>query len=67
MIAHTPTPGIVLPRFGGKVILIDVGLSKIYGQGRACLVFEGGKPFALHRGTKLPLPMTEDPAHSCNT
>ncbi len=60
VIAHTPTPGIVLPRFGGKVILIDVGISKIYGQGRACLVFEGMKPFALHRGIKLPLPVGDD-------
>jgi len=54
--AHTPTPGVILPRFGGKVIQIDVGLSKEYGQGRACLLFEGSEPFALHRGSRLPLP-----------
>ncbi len=60
VVAHSPTPGIVLPRFGGKVILIDVGISKVYGEGRACLVFDGAKPFALHRGTRLPLPSGDD-------
>jgi len=58
--AHTPTPSVILPRFGGKVIRIDVGLSKIYGEARACLLFEGSEPFALHRGSKLQLPTDGD-------
>jgi hypothetical protein len=58
VIAHTPTKGMVLPRFGGQVIMIDVGLSQVYGGHSACLVVEGGKPFALHRGNKVMLPMT---------
>jgi hypothetical protein len=60
VIAHTPTSGIVLPRFGGKVVMIDVGLSRLYGQGRACLLVEGNKLYAFHRGVKLALPLTED-------
>ena len=61
VIGHTPTKGAVLPRFGGKVILIDVGLSKVYNQAPVCLIVEDGKLFAMHRGTKLALPEGTDP------
>ena len=56
VIGHTPTAGAVMPRFGGKVLMIDVGLSKYYGRRRACLVIENGEPYALHRGERLELP-----------
>jgi hypothetical protein len=57
VIGHTVTAGAVLPRFGGKVILIDVGLSAAYGGPPAALLIEDGRPFALHRGRKLALPV----------
>jgi len=56
VIAHTPTPGVILPRLNGKIIMIDVGLSEVFGAGQACLEFEAGKPFAIHRGKTLELP-----------
>jgi hypothetical protein len=56
VIGHTPTKGMVLPRFNGKVLLIDVGLSQVYGAHPACLVIEGGKEYTMHRGTRVPLP-----------
>ncbi len=56
VVAHTPTAGVVTPRFGGKVIVIDVGLSKAYNQSPACLIIESGKLFTMHRGTKIPIP-----------
>jgi hypothetical protein len=56
VIGHTPTPGAVLPRFDGLVILVDVGLSKAYGSRRACLVIEGERLYSLHRGRRLLLP-----------
>ena len=31
VIGHTTTAGAIMPRFGGKVLLIDVGLSASYG------------------------------------
>jgi hypothetical protein len=48
----------VTPRFGGRVLLIDIGLARLYDSlGRmACLVIEKGEPYALHRGTMLELP-----------
>ena len=56
VIAHTPQVAVV-PRFGGRVIVIDVGLSKVYGGPPAALIIEGGKYYALHRGKKLELPV----------
>ena len=55
VIGHTPSPA-VQTRFGGKVIRIDVGLSKVFGGPPAFLVIEGSKYYAIHRGNKLPLP-----------
>ncbi len=58
VIGHTPTEGAIVPRFGGKVMLIDVGLSRVFDPRPrlACLLIENGKPYALHRGKKLELP-----------
>lgn len=56
VIGHTPQPGVVVPRFGGQVLLIDVGLSAAYGGNFACLILERGKAYAFHRGQKLELP-----------
>jgi hypothetical protein len=60
VLGHTPTAGAVTPRFGGKVILIDVGLSKGYNDSPACLLVDGGKPYAIHRGKKIELPIGKD-------
>ena len=61
-IGHTYTDGAIVPRFGGRVLQIDVGLSKVYDDaGRcACIEIEKGKARALHRGKRLELP-TDDP------
>ncbi len=56
VIGHTPQIA-VLPRFGGKVIAIDVGLSKPFDGPPAFLLIEDGKYFAVHRGRMLELPV----------
>jgi hypothetical protein len=61
VIGHTVTGGTVLTRHGGKVIMIDVGLSEVYGGTPACLIIENGVPRTLHRGTELELPLDGDP------
>ena len=60
VIGHTVTDGTVIPRHGGKVLMIDVGLSASYGGPPACLIIEGGTPYTLHRGHKLQLPLGGD-------
>ena len=58
VIGHTYANAAITPRFAGKVILIDVGLSRVYDNiGKlACLVIENGNAYALHRGQGLALP-----------
>jgi hypothetical protein len=57
VVGHTVTEGgLVFPRYDGRVVQIDVGLSKFYGGPPAALVLEEGKAFALHRGKRLLLP-----------
>jgi len=56
VIGHTTTEGAVMPRFGGRVLQVDVGLSEYRGRRWACLVVEGEEAYALHRGEKLDLP-----------
>ncbi len=60
VIAHTPTPGVIYPRFGGRVIMADVGISKVYGHGQASLLIEEGEMFAMHRGHKVAIPLIEE-------
>jgi hypothetical protein len=56
VIGHTPTPqGVPIERFGGKVILADVGLGVAYGGRLACLVIENGVAVALRNGQKQAL------------
>jgi hypothetical protein len=56
VVGHTVTDGVVMPRVGGRVIAIDVGLANLYGGPDACLLIENGRPYALHRGARLELP-----------
>jgi hypothetical protein len=56
VIGHTPTQGTVVPRFGGRVLMIDVGLSAAYNSRQACLIIEGGKAYSLNKGKKLAIP-----------
>jgi hypothetical protein len=58
VVGHTYADAAITPRFGGKVILIDIGLSRVYdGIGKVgCLVMEGPQVYVLHRGTRLELP-----------
>jgi hypothetical protein len=63
VIGHTYADAAITPRFGGKVIMIDIGLSRIYDNvGKlGALVIENGKAMALHRGQKLELPKDDGP------
>ncbi|HTS61950.1 MAG TPA: metallophosphoesterase [Candidatus Acidoferrales bacterium] len=56
VVGHAVTRTAILPRFGGRVVDIDLGLSRFYGRPPACLVLEGGSPVVLHAGARIPLP-----------
>ncbi len=59
VIGHSPTRGVINPRFDSRVIVIDVGLASHYGAGMAALLIEGDRLSAIHRGTIVPLPETD--------
>lgn len=59
-VGHSVSPGTIFPRFGGKVVMIDVGLSAAYGGPPAALVIEGGRARTLHRGQLIDLPLGGD-------
>ena len=61
IVGHTPTNGVILPRFGTKVLAADVGLSSYYGNHMACLLIEGENLTAIHRKGRVRLPTNETP------
>ena len=61
VIGHSDAAYTILPRYEGRVILIDAGLSRrLNNTGNVeCLVETGGKWMALHRGVPIELPRDE--------
>jgi TPR repeat protein len=62
VIGHTYAQAAITPRFGGKVVMIDIGLSRVYDNvGKmGCLEIEDNRAVAIHRGQKLELPKDEN-------
>jgi TPR repeat protein len=62
VIGHTYADAAITPRFGGKVIMIDIGLPRVYDNISkiGCLEIADGQPWALHRGHRLALPKDEN-------
>ena len=62
VIGHSDSNAAITPRFHGKVILIDVGLSRVYDNtGKiACLEIDNEHAYALHRGQGIDLPKDEN-------
>jgi hypothetical protein len=60
VLGHTVTRGAIIPRFDGRVILADVGLTAYYGGRVACVLIEGDQAWAIHRGTKVELPRSNN-------
>jgi hypothetical protein len=56
VVGHTVTPGAIIPRFGGTVLTIDVGMSRFFGGPPVSLLMEQGKVYAIHRGVKIEIP-----------
>jgi hypothetical protein len=56
VVGHTPTSGVIWPQYGGKVVMIDTGVGKVYGGYVAYLEITPQGLFAGYPGGKLPLP-----------
>jgi hypothetical protein len=53
---HTVTKAAIEPRFGSRVVNLDLGLSRFYGRPPACLILEAAGNTIMHNGQKIPLP-----------
>lgn len=60
VVGHTPTGGVVWPRFDGKVIVNDTGIAAYYGGNDAYLELQGDAAMAGYGERKLALPSTRE-------
>ena len=56
VVGHTPTQGVVWPRFDGRVVLNDTGLARYYGGHNAFLEITDAGALAHYGKQSLPLP-----------
>jgi len=56
VVAHTPLVPTVLPRFDGKILMVDVGMAKHYGHGTGLLELINSKPFVRHGKELIAIP-----------
>jgi hypothetical protein len=61
VLGHTPGTGVILPRFEGKVLIVDTGLSSYYGAHGASLLIEGDEILAHQGGEQYRIPQGESP------
>jgi hypothetical protein len=59
VVGHTPTSGVIWPRYDAKVVMIDTGLSGAYGGHVGYLEITPEGAFAGYRDGKLPLPSSD--------
>lgn len=58
-LGHTVTEGVILPRFDGRVVLTDAGISRYYGACSAFVVIENDQMFAQYIDKRIPIPVGE--------
>jgi len=52
---HTKLAPMVVPRFGGRVLVADIAIPRGHPDPHAFLVIEGARVTAVHRGQRVPL------------
>jgi hypothetical protein len=55
VVGHTKRAAMILPRFGGRVIITDVAVPEGSVDPRAFLIVENGGMIVVHRGQRVPL------------
>lgn len=55
VVGHTVSKGGIRMRSGGRVIMIDVGMSKLYGGPAGCLTIENDKYYAVYPESRQEL------------
>ncbi len=60
VVGHTPGLGTVVPRFGGKVLVIDTGISDYYGAHLASLRIDEDGLTTIQQGQAISIPIGEE-------
>ncbi|MBE9548531.1 MAG: metallophosphoesterase [Proteobacteria bacterium] len=60
VIGHTPTGGIVWPRFDQRVIVNDTGIAAYYGSHYGILELKGGIATAIYADRRIPVPTSSE-------
>lgn len=60
VIGHTPGYGTVIPRFDGKVLVVDSGISAYYGAHLASLLIEGKQLLTIQKNARIPIPADKE-------
>jgi hypothetical protein len=59
VVGHTPTQGVIWPRYDAKVIMIDTGMAEAYGGHIGYLEITPEGAFAGYPQEKFPLPVSD--------
>jgi hypothetical protein len=55
VVGHTKVTSTVLPRFGGRVLVADIGVPSGHTDPHAFLIIENGAPVTVHRRQRVPV------------
>ncbi|HYD71523.1 MAG TPA: hypothetical protein VEF55_00185, partial [Candidatus Binatia bacterium] len=55
VVGHTKLAPLVVPRFGGRVLVADIALPRGNPDPHAFVIIEGDRVTAVHRGTRVPI------------
>jgi hypothetical protein len=55
VVGHTKLAPLVVPRFGGRVLVADIAVPRGHADPHAFVIIEGDQATAVHRGTRVPI------------
>lgn len=55
VVGHTKLAPLVVPRFGGRVLVADIAVPRGHSDPHAFVVIENGQATAVHRGQRVPI------------
>ena len=60
VVGHTPTGGVVWPRFDQRVVVNDTGIANYYGAHKGLLELTAQGATAIYDDKRIPLPTDND-------
>jgi len=55
VVGHTKLAPLVVPRFGGRVLVADIAIPRGHPDPHAFVIIEGDQAIAVHRGQRVPI------------